>query len=261
MSRASSDLVGRLSRRLHEELAERGIDGPLTIADLYQQLIPYRGVRGDLGVLELAEYEFALLRLLAGEAEDLRLADEGVRAELAAELASPNPILGIYRDYASARVEILGAPVRSLADAQEAKTERPDPPSPAPDLERDDVRDVAELVEDDDSAGVPLNGGDSALLEPLPELRYPQPGPAPADATRVMNRPSPPVPPLVSPQRPHTCATCREPLPDVDGLRFCPHCGADQTEVPCAQCGTPLREEWNFCIRCGTRRSAAPPSA
>jgi predicted amidophosphoribosyltransferase len=50
------------------------------------------------------------------------------------------------------------------------------------------------------------------------------------------------------------CVDCGEPLPDVEGLIFCPHCGADQTAVACESCGSPIRGSWNFCIRCGTRR-------
>ena len=50
------------------------------------------------------------------------------------------------------------------------------------------------------------------------------------------------------------CRNCREPLPADPELRFCPACGIDQTLEPCAACGSPMRQEWNFCIRCGQRR-------
>ena len=87
MTAGPNDLVDRLHRRLQDEVFRRGTGRSFTIAELYQHLIPYRGVRGDLGVLELAEYEHALLRLLSGERDLLRVADETVRRELSAEAA------------------------------------------------------------------------------------------------------------------------------------------------------------------------------
>ncbi|HET8655813.1 MAG TPA: hypothetical protein VFL93_09895, partial [Longimicrobiaceae bacterium] len=99
------DLVDRLHDRLR---AAAPAPTGFTIGELYQRLIPYRSVRGELGVWELAEYEHALLRLLSGERDYLELEDPSARAEIARELASPNPILGVYRDYPAARVR-LGA--------------------------------------------------------------------------------------------------------------------------------------------------------
>ena len=254
MTAGTNDLVGRLHRRLLEEVARRGAGRSFTIAELYQQLIPYRGVRGDLGVLELAEYEHALLRLLSGERGLLRMADEGVRQELAAELSSPNPILGVYRDYSAATLELA-------TGAEPDDTQRP-PQDPASSGEPpagqggSQVLDMAELMDDDQDASEDTEEWPEDP-PPLPELTGPAPRPFAADATRVANRPVPPEPPrpvglpTLSPAR---CSSCDGVLPDVDGLRFCPHCGTDQTAVPCDRCASPIRAEWNFCIRCGTRR-------
>jgi hypothetical protein len=251
-----NDLVGRLHRRLLEEVSRRGTGHSFTIAELYQQLIPYRGVRGDLGVLELAEYEHALLRLLSGERELLRVTDERVRSELAAELDSPNPILGIYRDYSAATLEVVNAPLEggSLEEGgDEAGEFDPSRGHAAP-------RQVMEMAELADEEGEETEEW-PADPPPLPEITAPGPRPFPADATRVANRPVPPEPPRpvtsAGPRR-SGCVSCAGELPDVDGLRFCPHCGADQTEHPSAQCASPIRAEWNFCIRCGARRPAAP---
>ena len=179
------DIVDLLYHQLTRAI-ERGYPGgperPPTIGDIYQHLIPYRSVRGELGIWELAEYEHALLRLLAGEHGHLAVEKPEVRDELVRELASPNPILGIYRDYAA-------VPVRVGAAASAV------PPAPSP------------------------------------------PPPEPATA------PAPPA-----------CHACAAPLPDVPGVRFCPTCGADQLEVRCLACDTPLKPEWNFCIRCGEAR-------
>ncbi|MBW3631046.1 MAG: zinc ribbon domain-containing protein [Gemmatimonadetes bacterium] len=114
------DIVDRLYHQLHLALerAPGGGAGSPTIGDIYQHLIPYRSLRSELGIWELAEYEHALLRLLAGERGHVRVETAEVREEILRELAAPNPILGIYRDYPGVQVSI-GA----LADA-------PPPPQP-----------------------------------------------------------------------------------------------------------------------------------
>jgi hypothetical protein len=188
------DLVDQLFHRLEEAVARDGSGDGLTVAHLYQRLIPYRAVRADLGLLELAPYENALLRLLSGERGYLRLEDERAREVIVRELASPNPILGIYRDYAGLRVGL-------------GEEELPPLVPSAPHS--------------------PLEVSASLRIRELSEIVRP-----PAAA----------------------CRTCRAPLPAGPEVRFCPACGADQTMEPCATCGTQLKEEWNFCIRCGQRR-------
>ncbi|MDB4947940.1 MAG: Double zinc ribbon, partial [Gemmatimonadetes bacterium] len=97
------DALDRLYRRVVESLAHvpRQMEGvPVTIGELYQTVAPYRAVRGDLGLTELAAYEHTLLRFLAGERDYVSIDREGVQDELRRELKAPNPILGIYRDYA-----------------------------------------------------------------------------------------------------------------------------------------------------------------
>jgi hypothetical protein len=102
------DLLDRLHLRLRTALSSDSGSGsgPLTIGDLYQRLIPYRAMRFELGVMELAEYEHALLRLLAGERAYLEVGEAEALREVRRELASPNPILGIYRDFAGSPVRI-----------------------------------------------------------------------------------------------------------------------------------------------------------
>jgi predicted RNA-binding Zn-ribbon protein involved in translation (DUF1610 family) len=129
------DIVDRLYHQLARAVERAGPGAPdamPTIGDIYQHLIPYRGIRGELGIWELAEYEHGLLRLLAGERGHLTVEAPEVREELARELASPNPILGIYRDYAAVPVRI--APARPAPSPQEPPppTAPPAPPAPEP---------------------------------------------------------------------------------------------------------------------------------
>jgi hypothetical protein len=97
--------------RLYERLAEAlqrtrpaGFDAPVTVAEIYQELVPYRAVRSEVGFGMNADYEHVLLRLLAGEAELARLEPETAREEILRELRSANPNVSVYRAYAGCDV-------------------------------------------------------------------------------------------------------------------------------------------------------------
>ncbi len=47
------------------------------------------------------------------------------------------------------------------------------------------------------------------------------------------------------------CWACVKALPERDGVRYCPHCGADQEMPRCSACGDSLEPDWTFCPRCG----------
>ncbi len=103
----TDEVVTRLHRAIVEALRQRGSpEGPVKVADLYQELVPYRAVRSTLGVELNADYEHALLRLLAGERGLLRLEPEAARAELRKEAAQPHPSVGLYRKFAGSDVWI-----------------------------------------------------------------------------------------------------------------------------------------------------------
>jgi hypothetical protein len=76
-----------------------------TLADLQQQILPYRHFRRDLGLESNQEYELALMQLLAGTKGYLRV-DERVRDEFSKELASSNPNAGRIRDFGDARLRL-----------------------------------------------------------------------------------------------------------------------------------------------------------
>ncbi len=102
----TDEVVTKLYRALVEELRRRGHPGsePITVADLYEELVPYRAVRARLGVELNADYEDALLRLLAGERGLLRLEPGDARDELRQEVASPYPTVGLFRKFSASRV-------------------------------------------------------------------------------------------------------------------------------------------------------------
>jgi hypothetical protein len=129
------DVLDRLYRKLAEAVRAERPDGDptLTIAEAYQSLIPYRAVRSSLGLLELAEYEHALLRLLSGERGYVQVEVPRVQEELRRELEGPNPILGIYRDYAAVGLRLNPhAPSAAEPVPPPAQAPAPQPAAPKP---------------------------------------------------------------------------------------------------------------------------------
>ncbi len=234
------DLVDKLYQRLLAALDAAGPgafpDG-ITVADIYQRLIPFRTVRRQLGVDDLAEYEHALLRLLTSEGRYVELDDPTVKLEIQRELLSLNPIPGIYRDYSTARLRLrLPAPAGATPAAPDNSNYR---------MSRVDVSAVAVEATSRTSG---KSRPDSRLLE------------AAADATRVVlpgdprnEATAPPaVPRLSEPAATiHRCDDCARTLPAVAGLRFCPFCGASRPPGSCGRCGGSMEQEWIFCPRCG----------
>jgi len=76
-----SALVGEIRARKPDYLRE-----PFTVAEIYQNLVPYRTHRDRIGVEMNADYEDALLRLLAGEGDLLVLESDTARGEIETEL-------------------------------------------------------------------------------------------------------------------------------------------------------------------------------
>jgi hypothetical protein len=210
------EVVDRLQRCIVEELSERGHepDRPVTVAELYEDIVPYRAVRSRLEVELNADYEHALLRLLAGEGDLLRLDQEDVRQELARELLEPYPTVGIFRKFSTSDVWVrLTAP----------------PVSPG--------------VRPDDA---PMG----EAPEPAPRDETPTPVPAPPAAPAP--DPSADRPPVQDRAADAArCAFCDGALPTTPDARFCPFCGRDQRLRPCPQCDGTLEPGWRYCVRCG----------
>jgi len=224
------DVLDRFHRLLVEEIARKRpeyLSGPFTVAEIYQNLVPYGTHRDRLGVEINGDYEDALLRLLAGEGGYLILESEHALRELRRELKSSNPNTGVYREYAAVDVRLAAEHVPEGALAAVARAE-------------------ANLVE-----GAP---------EPAPNGRH-----VPVDAPAPHQPPRLAVPPEEEPLEAsgeewepattpdeHACRWCRASLPDREDLRFCPYCGTDVHAVPCATCGQEIEPDWRFCIACGT---------
>lgn len=206
------DDLDRLYTRLVSALRERGGGSDThacAIAELYQNLVPYRAVRTELGFAELPRYEHALLRLLSGERSYLSVDLPKVRDEIRAELRSPNPILGVYRDYAAVgvRVRLNGAT-----------------PQPAAELERTVEAPVVPRREPPTA--------DRATARPAAPAPSAKPAPAPKAAERCpqcdqqlpRGRTARFCPSCGVALKPVPCAECGEVVESA--WKFCIHCGA-----------------------------------
>lgn len=215
--------------RFHEvlvhEIRERQpeyLTAPFTVAEIYQQLVPYASHRDRLGVEINGDYEDALLRLLAGQGDYLRIESDHARERMQDELRSNNPDTSLYREFAALDVRLnperLGSTPRAAVAA----------PSISVQLQADELAPEAPHAGEPVITPPPADGGGQTHDE--------------VD----MNAPDSPG------ERPTTCSWCRADLPNREHLNYCPFCGTDVTLVPCESCGEALEPTWRFCIACGT---------
>lgn len=300
------DIVARLHLALVQALRNRGpdaLDRPVTVAEIYQDLIPYRVARAVAGVELNADYEHALLRLFAGEGGRVRLEPATAREELLRELNSPNPNVSLYRKFAACDAwitvppELGRQPQASPASGAESNA-RPAVPAGAPAASAGSSAASAASPASGKGPGSDSSQGSSAAsgqgtapgsgqgagpgaglaasagvgsaansvsgpASLSAALRAPNgpgasataavPGAAAARdrAPAAPGGPASPVVTAAASATAGTCAFCKERLPVGRPARFCPHCGTDQSKVPCARCGEVLEVGWRFCIECG----------
>ncbi len=258
-----------LVREIHSKDPEH-INAPFTVAEIYQNLVPYRTHRAEIGVEMNADYEYALLRLLAGEGDYLTIESKTARDEIKEELDSPNPNTGLYRDFAAADVRLnpdrVEAVLQDVVDWAEPSEETGGDVQGDEETTGDDEGSVGFLDTEDDvdaferlevepvGAGLaPIDEeGDSDELESRPaEAGEPEGmedfgGEAELEDDVESTEEKEDLPPF------ENCPWCREKLPQQARVRFCPFCGSNVQLVPCPACGEELRLNWRFCIACGT---------
>lgn len=249
---SEDQVLERFHRALIEEIQTQRpeyLTGPFTVAEIYQNLVPYGSHRDRIGVEMNGDYEDALLRLLGGEGGFLILESEPALREIRAELQSPHPNTGLYREFAAvdvrlnqARLDLSAAAVDELADL----AEQLDAEVPVPMAELAPTEAMEEL----------------GIVPPGADVFAGQNGPQPHEADDEV-RATPPgglQPEYVEPEQPapsaarggEPCAWCRATLPDRPNLNFCPHCGTSVSLVPCPKCREEVEPGWSFCVTCGT---------
>ena len=114
-------VVDRLFGLVLDELRRRGhpLHEPLTVAELCDDVAPYGAVRSALDLELKADYDHAVLRLLAGGGGHVRIEPDEVRQELQRALGTPYPDVDAYRAYGSARVRIEPDSVPAPAEADD----------------------------------------------------------------------------------------------------------------------------------------------
>ena len=265
-----NDVLERFHRTLVEEIrAHRPsyLEGPFTVAEIYQNLVPYSTHRDRIGVEMNGDYEDALLRLLAGEGDYLALDSEHALRQLREELDRPHPNTGVYREFAAVDVRLNPdhLDLQGWDEASDEPTGEEGDGAEAPeDATSEGLGDLGGARRAADASGRDEGpagfwsaagaasrheGGDEA---PLAAPR-PDDDPTGGDGgghededhgeTKASEGESGEV---------DACRWCRAELPDHPHLNFCPFCGTDIRLIPCAQCGEEVEPGWRFCVSCGT---------
>lgn len=209
-----NDVVERMFHLLVTTMTSRdpgAITRPFTVGDLYQNILPYRLYRRDLGLDSNQEYELALMELLTG-ARGYLVVDDRMADALRGELASPSPDSSVFRQYGSTEISISPDALASVAQGQARR---------AP----------------EEGHAVAATPGTTGAMSAVPAPAGPPMTPT--------GRPSVVAAPGES------CRFCGGALPAGRPLTFCPHCGQDQTVLHCEACGTELEVGWKYCTTCG----------
>ena len=242
------------------------LTGPFTVAEIYQDLVPYRSHRDLIGVEMNGDYEDALARMLSGEGDYLLLDSEVARRELQEELTSLNPNTALFREFAAMDVRLHPSRVPLGAGTG------PEVPAEALEVDTIDAEVAGKRAEDSDmeletevEAEVPVE-----VPQPPSDERAhgPRSEPGRSDEDGVVGHiETVAAPPLVSLSEPThdradstevgpgdvmtVCHWCREDLPVRDSIHFCPFCGSDLRPSPCHECGEAMEARWQFCASCG----------
>lgn len=289
-----NDVLRRFHRALVREIQASNpqlLSSPFSVAEIYQNLVPYRTHRDEIGVEMNADYEHALLRLLAGEHDFLTIESRTARQEIREELESPNPNTSLYRDFAAADVRLNPDKIDEalMWDRTQATDDQEEMPEGAAepeaeeevaeigqlgDLDADWERDASEEVEVEvieEVVVVEEETGDDALDQDVVTHLVAEVEPkevlvkdSRADTTLSSGSTEEPDEESLGTlsddggdaHAPKACAWCREALPDRPGVNFCPFCGCSVHLVPCPECGEELELNWRFCIACGTEVSS-----
>ena len=210
------DQLDRLFHQVVRALAARGteqLDQPVQVAELYQDLVPYRQIRSALRFETYQDYELALLRLLGGERGYVSVEPPEALESLALESQAPYPDPGLIRDFAAARVYVdAGAANKVLASDDAYAPTALHPPSP------------------------PAAAAAAADVAPAPGS--PSRFSRPASRRDEVGEP---------------CPYCDAELPAEREVFYCPFCGGNVRGVTCPDCRTELEVGWSFCITCGRK--------
>jgi hypothetical protein len=242
------DELDRLYRRLVHNIRV-GFPELLTrtfeVSAIYQQIVPYRTNRRELGFDSNDEYELALCQLLSG-ARGLVTGDAEMREAMRRELEAPNPDLASYRSFATSQVSLAPEPLRDLMLRATPEAPRGASGTSSP------AEMVAMAGRSTEASDTPPEVAAPVRPSPAPPPPPPPPTSAPRTTGAATSAPVPAARP--APRRAASdekCRYCGTVLPEGRSVIFCPGCGHDLTVQHCPACNTELEVGWKFCITCG----------
>jgi len=258
------DNVDRMFRHLVRTVRSRYpqyLTQPFDVGELHQTILPYRLNRRELALESNDDYEITLSELLSG-ARGYLIVDDQMREALQAELASVNPDPTAFKQFATARVAISPAALRSLSvgPAEEPASTGNVNVSTNPNTNAKANTDAAPQSASRAAAPAGVPAAPPRAAAPVSASAPPSPvrPSTPPQATQATPRTSSAGAPRVgaqtiTPAAGEHCRSCDELLPAGRPITFCPHCGQNLTTMNCQGCGSELELDWKFCPACGRR--------
>jgi hypothetical protein len=255
------DALDRTFRHLLQTIQTRYpayLTQPFEVAELYQNILPYRHHRRELGLDTNQDYELVLLQLLSG-ARDYVVVSDDMRERLARELASPNPDPGAFREFSTSQIALSPAAVRRFETGGAAAAEPALVGAGKAAAGETTQRMTTQRAPSATTASTAPRSASTAATAPTPIAAQPAPRrPAPAASTVTTGPRAAASSPsgargtqTIVPQAGEQCRYCNGSLPSGRRITFCPHCGQNLTVVNCLACGTELELGWKFCTTCG----------
>ena len=201
---------------------------PIAVADLPRSVVPYRSSRRILGVVTSEEYEHLLLRLVGGEGGYAETSPAESLARFRAELAEPNPDLGVLAAEGHATILLAAQQVAFVLGGRAERSFEP----------------PAVAAEPSAFAAPPR------FVQPEP-LAVPLPDPEPEPALPEVPGPEPEPEWETRPSDAEVCSYCGGSLPTGRVVHFCPHCGQHLSALRCPRCQAEVEFGWRHCIACG----------
>lgn len=239
------ELARLLARRLRER--DGPAAAPVTVAELRRELLPYPRVREPVGLASKAEYDLAMLDLLA-EPAALAIEDPELAEAVERERGAAEPGLGFLEDFAAATLH-PGSALTAGEDEGRPAEEKPGPdpdPASAPEAGAASSPEAEAASSPEARRGTRSGGSRSGGSRPD--------GSRSGDARSDGSRPDdarPGASPAEGPDAAGSCRDCGRELPGREGLRYCPWCGTDQRVPRCDACRERLEPDWSYCPGCG----------
>jgi predicted RNA-binding Zn-ribbon protein involved in translation (DUF1610 family) len=239
------DHLDRLFQRLAHNIRTRDathLSLPFTVAELYEQIVPYRHNRRELGIESNQDYELTVMRLLSGERGYL-LGDAAMQDALKRELESRDPDIGSFREYAGSEVSISPAALQQLGGSARRPTPR----------ERTAATGASQRTSGGSSAADADGGAAAAaaMAADPPTATGPQATAAGTPPATVDGGAAAAASAETSRQDKLHCRFCGTTLPEGREVKFCPKCGQNLAISRCPACGSDIEADWEFCITCG----------